>query len=353
MLDAAGDGVASYFAALKRDEFFAYHSAVSPWEIDQLPDRLLNAARNDKEHNTCAGSSGCTCATPELYPRLGELLTGMLCEMGDRGSDSAGVAVYGDPSWSPPGHGCVSLLDAGDDADEVASAVAQCCRRRDVDGRRRSARRYLLTADVDSEALLAAVSAAYPDALVAGFGAESPCSRVSATRATLTDGWGLAGGAGLAGCRAHPDGHRVGGDPGGATPTPSDRNSAWCTTAPSPTTPPSAVNCVAAGVRFDSENDTEVGARFVAQQLAAGRDMETALKELCATLRRLLHAAGVQPRLVRSGPRRDRLQARGHRRDRRLGGDGSEYRALAGLPGVENAAIWEPEPEVVYAWTRA
>ncbi|MEW5810734.1 MAG: type III glutamate--ammonia ligase [Actinomycetota bacterium] len=35
VLDAAGDGVASYFAAIKREEFFNYHSAVSPWEIDQ------------------------------------------------------------------------------------------------------------------------------------------------------------------------------------------------------------------------------------------------------------------------------------------------------------------------------
>jgi amidophosphoribosyltransferase len=31
---------------------------------------------------------------------------------------------------------------------------------------------------------------------------------------------------------------------------------------------------------------------------------------------------------------------------------GSEYRALAGLPGVENAKIWEPEPEVIYAWKK-
>jgi len=31
---------------------------------------------------------------------------------------------------------------------------------------------------------------------------------------------------------------------------------------------------------------------------------------------------------------------------------GSEYRALAGLPGVEQARIWEPEPEVIYAWNR-
>ncbi|RDH77527.1 type III glutamate--ammonia ligase [Mycolicibacterium moriokaense] len=34
VLDAAGEGVASYFAKVKRDEFFAYHSAVAPWEIE-------------------------------------------------------------------------------------------------------------------------------------------------------------------------------------------------------------------------------------------------------------------------------------------------------------------------------
>jgi glutamine synthetase len=34
VLDTAGEGVAAYFAKVKREEFFAYHSAVSPWEID-------------------------------------------------------------------------------------------------------------------------------------------------------------------------------------------------------------------------------------------------------------------------------------------------------------------------------
>lgn len=35
VLNAAGPGVADYFAGLKREEVFAWHSAVSPWEIDQ------------------------------------------------------------------------------------------------------------------------------------------------------------------------------------------------------------------------------------------------------------------------------------------------------------------------------
>ncbi|MBV6754959.1 MULTISPECIES: type III glutamate--ammonia ligase [Rhodococcus] len=33
-LDVAGPGVAEYFAKLKREEFFAWHNTVSPWELD-------------------------------------------------------------------------------------------------------------------------------------------------------------------------------------------------------------------------------------------------------------------------------------------------------------------------------
>lgn len=35
VLDAAGEGVSKYYTKLQRDEFFAYHSQVSAWEIDQ------------------------------------------------------------------------------------------------------------------------------------------------------------------------------------------------------------------------------------------------------------------------------------------------------------------------------
>ena len=31
----------------------------------------------------------------------------------------------------------------------------------------------------------------------------------------------------------------------------------------------------------------------------------------------------------------------------------SEYRAIAVLPGAEQATTWEPEPERVYSWERA
>ena len=31
---------------------------------------------------------------------------------------------------------------------------------------------------------------------------------------------------------------------------------------------------------------------------------------------------------------------------------GSEYRALVGLPDIEAARVWEPEPATVYFWER-
>ena len=43
------------------------------------------------------GIVGLFCKSPELEPRLGELLSAMLVQMDERGPDSAGVAVYRDP----------------------------------------------------------------------------------------------------------------------------------------------------------------------------------------------------------------------------------------------------------------
>ena len=110
------------------------------------------------------GIVGLHLRNPELHPQLGELVTGMLCEMGDRGSDSAGVAVYGDPTWSPPGYGCVSLLEVDASPDAVAETLGVSVTQLDET--------YLLSSQASSEEILAAARVAYPDALVAGFGAD-------------------------------------------------------------------------------------------------------------------------------------------------------------------------------------
>lgn len=287
------------------------------------------------------GIVGLHLRTPELYPRLGELLSGMLGEMSDRGADSAGVAVYGDPVWSPPGRGCVSVTDIAD-APELGTDVDIV----QVDSS------YLLSADIPSEQLLERVRRSYPEALIAGFGADLAVLKGVGHPRALTEAWGLAGAQGWQGV-----GHTRMATESAVTPSgchPYTVGPQQCLVHNGSFANHATIrrDLRRAGVTFDSENDTEVGARFVAEQLAAGRDVETALKELCATFDGFYtllvsnhdsfavvrDAIACKPAVIAETPDWVAMA--------------SEYRALAGLPGVESAKIWEPEPEVVYAWTR-
>jgi methylamine---glutamate N-methyltransferase subunit A len=296
------------------------------------------------------GIVGLHLRNPELYPRLGELLTGMLCEMSGRGSDSAGVAVYGDPRWSPPGKGTVSVLDIDDSPEQLAAALHAAL------GGEVSVHRVdetlLVSADVAPETLHAAITAHYPHALIAGFGRNLAVLKGVGHPMALTEAWGLASAQGWQGVGHTRMATESAVIPAGAHPYAVGPDQCLVHNGSFANHATIRRELRAQGVVFDSENDTEVGARFVADQLAHGRDVETALKELCATF------DGFYTLLVSNHDSfavvRDAIACKPAviaETDDWVA-MGSEYRALAGLPGVEKAAIWEPEPEVVYAWTR-
>jgi glutamate synthase domain-containing protein 1 len=266
----------------------------------------------------------------------------MLCEMGDRGSDSAGVAVYGDPILSPPGRGCVSVLEVDPTADDLGIDVSVT----------KHGDTYLLTADVSSEVLLDAVAATYPHALIAGFGADMAVLKGVGHPRTLTDAWGLAKAQGWQGVGHTRMATESAVTPAGCHPYAVGPEQCMVHNGSFANHATIRRELRAAGVQFDSENDTEVGARFIAEQLADGRDVEAALKELCATF------DGFYTLLVSNRDSfavvRDAIACKPAviaETDDWVA-MGSEYRALAGLPGVEAARIWEPEPEVIYAWNR-
>jgi methylamine---glutamate N-methyltransferase subunit A len=300
------------------------------------------------------GIVGLHLRNPELVPQLGALLTGMLCEMADRGSDSAGVAVYGDPTWSPPGDACVSLLSNNNQAaaptGEVAAAVGAAL------GSPVTVTAigdtYQLAAATDPGTLLAAVRSACPDALIAGFGADLTVLKGVGHPRALADSWGLAGATGWQGVGHTRMATESAVTPSGAHPYAVGPGQCLVHNGSFANHATIRRELIADGVRFDSLNDTEVGARFVAAQLAAGRDVETALKELCATF------DGFYTLLVSNRDSfavvRDAIACKpaviAETAD--WVAMASEYRALSGLPGVAAAQIWEPEPEVVYAWTR-
>jgi glutamate synthase domain-containing protein 1 len=296
------------------------------------------------------GIVGLHLRNPKLHSRLGELLSGMLCEMHDRGADSAGVAVYGDPRWSPPGHGVVTLLDVPVNGPDATAAIGAA-----VDAPVRAKRLgevLLLTAPVDSQDLLMAAKAAHPDASVAGFGADLTVLKGVGSPRALAQGWELASATGWQGV-----GHTRMATESAVTPAgshPFAVGPSQCLVHNGSFSNHATIRreLRRAGVHFDSENDTEVGARFVAHQIAKGRSVETALKELCATF------DGFYTLLVSNHDSfavvRDSIACKpaviAETED--WVAMASEYRALAHLPGVQSAQIWEPEPEVVYAWTR-
>jgi len=106
------------------------------------------------------------------------------------------------------------------------------------------------------------------------------------------------------------------------------------------------------GVTFDSDNDSEVAARFLATRLAAGDDLADAtrwvMKEMDGFFT-LVITSGEEMSVVRDAfackPAVVAVTAG-------YVAVASEYRALAELPGVTEAEVFEPQPEEVHSWRR-
>jgi glutamate synthase domain-containing protein 1 len=106
------------------------------------------------------------------------------------------------------------------------------------------------------------------------------------------------------------------------------------------------------GFTFDTENDTEVAAGYLSWKMREGHSLGDALKVSLDDL------DGFYTFVISTengfGVLRDGIACKPAvmaETDRYVA-FGSEYRALAGLPGIENARIWEPEPATVYFWER-
>ena len=287
---------------------------------------------------------------PELYPRLGELLTGMLDQMCDRGPDSAGMSIYGDPTWSPAGHATVSLLEspipAAELAAELTKDVGQAITGIDLDPT------TVLHGPVASETLVAAIRAVAPAARIIGFGNDVTVLKGMGNPTELAHRFGLPNASGWQGVA-----HTRMATESAVTATGSHPFSVGpdqCLVHNGSFSNHMSIkhDLERHGVVFDSENDTEVGARFVAKQLAEGVDLEKALLMLNETF------DGFYTLLVSNSDSfavvRDAISCKPAvvaETDRWVA-MASEYRALAHLPGVDNARIFEPEPEEVYVWHR-
>jgi glutamate synthase domain-containing protein 1 len=107
------------------------------------------------------------------------------------------------------------------------------------------------------------------------------------------------------------------------------------------------------GIEFRTENDTEVAAGYFTWRLRQGLSLQAALE---AGLRDLdgfyTFAIGTADGFaVLRDPIACKPAVMAETDD--YVAMASEYRSLAGLPGIDSARLWEPEPGIVYSWSRA
>jgi glutamate synthase domain-containing protein 1 len=106
------------------------------------------------------------------------------------------------------------------------------------------------------------------------------------------------------------------------------------------------------GMSFETENDTEVAAAYLTWRMNQGMNLGEALEKSLGDLDGFYtFVVGTKTGF---GVLRDPIACKPAvlaETDRYVA-FGSEYRALVDLPGIEDAKVWEPEPATVYFWER-
>jgi glutamate synthase domain-containing protein 1 len=280
-----------------------------------------------------------------LEPELGALLAGMLGTLCDRGPDSAGFAVYGEAA-----RGRIKLtLRAPQEFDFEAllrrfAGVASAPTIRDTHA--------VISVPVAKESEVRAELARTPDVDVVGSGRRMEIFKEVGRPDGVAARFALNKMSGT-----HGIGH-----------TRMATESAVTTDGALPfTTGPdqclvhngslSNHNAVRrelarAGIRFATENDSEVAAGFMTWKMRQGASLHQALKASLAALDGFYtFVVGTESGF---GVLRDPIACKPAvmAETEKFVAFGTEYRALVDLPGIAVAKVWEPEPAQAYFWER-
>jgi glutamate synthase domain-containing protein 1 len=297
------------------------------------------------------GIVGLFAKSPEVEERLGVHLAAMLGQMSDRGPDSAGVAVYRDPA--PPGSSKLTLhsADPREDWDAVARALAEAFGGDPEPAVRAS--HAVLVVDADPSEAEDWVRGNRPDLRVMSAGSVIEIYKDVGLPHEFVVQFGLEDLTGT-----HALGHtRM-------------ATESRVTTAGSHPFSTGFDLCLVhngslsnhnrlreslrrEGIEFQTENDTEVAAGYLAWRMREGASLEQALEGCLEDLDGFYtFAVGTADGFA---VLRDPIACKPAvlaETDEWVA-MGSEWRALSVLPGAADAETWEPQPGVVYVWERA
>ena len=283
-----------------------------------------------------------------LEPQLGALLSEMLVSLSDRGPDSAGIAIYGS-GHEKKSKITVQSADPGKDFAGLGKAVGEIIGAK-VDVLAKSTHAVIEVPSDKLDAARAAILELRPAIRVMGTGEVIEIFKEVGLPADVVKRFDLAKMSGT-----HGIGH-----------TRMATESAVTTMGAHPfSTGPD--QCLVhngslsnhnnlrrelkrEGMVFETENDTEVAAAFISNKMAHGDNLGEALEKTLTDLDGFFtFVVGTKNGF---GVVRDPIACKPAvmaETDQYVA-FGSEYRALANLPGIEGAKVWEPEPSTVYFW---
>ena len=285
---------------------------------------------------------------PGLEPELGRLTALMLAEMCDRGPDSAGFAVYGDEAA-----GITKLCVVGPDGTDWSGIASQLGKGLGENVSVETiADHAILKTKGDGEAARKWLIAKAPGVTVLSQGLSIEIFKGVGDPDAIAARLGLAGRAGT-----HAIGHTRMATESAVTIAGSHPFSTGLDTCLVHNGSLSNHNRLREmlkrrGESFQTENDTEVAAAYLAWRTRDGDTLKAALERSLGELDGFYtFVVGTRDGFaVLRDPVACKPAVMAETDD--WVAFGSEFRALAPLPGIDGAHIWEPEPATVYAWSR-
>ena len=287
--------------------------------------------------------------SPDMSDALGSHMAEMLLALGDRGPDSAGLAIYRDRV--APGSCKVSLhsADPRQDWDGVQTALAEAFGAGPPEVR---ASHAVIVVETDADEAQSWLRERYPELRVMSAGEAIEIYKEAGLPSDFVERFELAtmGGTHALGHTRMATESKVTTD--GSHPFSTGLDLCLVHNGSLSNHNRLRERLREEGIEFQTDNDTEVAAGYLTWRLREGASLEAALEGCLDDLDGFYtFAVGtVDGFAVLRDPIACKPAVMAESED--WVAMASEYRAIAGLPGADDARMWEPEPGRVYSWER-
>ena len=285
-----------------------------------------------------------------LQNQLGQLLSQMLITMSDRGPDSAGVAIYGEPA-NTESKITIQSDKQNNDFETLESILREKLDER-LDISFKDTHAVIRANNTKIKFILELIENYIPRARVMSVGSSIEIYKETGMPSSVIDRFSI---------------HKMKGSHGiGHTRMATESEVTTLGAHPFSTAPDECLvhngslsnhnnlrrNLVRDGIKIETENDSEIAAAYLTNQMSDGATLGEALEKGLEDLDGFFTFVVGTKRGF--GVLRDPIACKPAvmaETDQYVA-FGSEYRALVDLPKITQAKIWEPEPSKVYFWTQ-